>query len=118
MLVLKMRLDPVLCFWGGRGGLRPEEAPEAVEGKPGPVGAVVQLIADLVQDLVEEKGPEDASFVPAPPVRHSFLWAFLFDKVLYEIRYELNHRPDWARLPLHGLRRLLGAQAPTASPEA
>ena len=61
---------------------------------------------------------EDSPFVPTAPAHHSFLWAFLFDKALYEVRYELNHRPDWARLPLHGLRRLLGAQAPTASPEA
>ena len=61
---------------------------------------------------------EDSPFVPTAPAHHSFLWAFLFDKALYEVRYELNHRPDWAWLPLHGLRRLLGAQAPTASPEA
>ena len=49
----------------------------------------------------------DAPFVPPPPARTSFLWAFLLDKALYEIRYELNHRPSWVWLPLHGLRRLL-----------
>ncbi|MFB6099225.1 MAG: maltose alpha-D-glucosyltransferase, partial [Salinibacter sp.] len=58
---------------------------------------------------------ENAAFLPAPPARYSFLWAFLLDKALYEVRYELNHRPDWAWLPLHGLRRLL-AQEGTAQP--
>jgi maltose alpha-D-glucosyltransferase/alpha-amylase len=60
---------------------------------------------------------KEAPFLPAPPARYTFLWAFLLDKALYEVRYELNHRPDWAWLPLHGLRRLLGAQSP-ASPNA
>jgi len=53
---------------------------------------------------------EDADFLPDPPARYTFHWAFLLDKALYEVRYELNHRPDWAWLPLHGLRRLLGEQ--------
>jgi maltose alpha-D-glucosyltransferase/alpha-amylase len=60
---------------------------------------------------------QDASFLPDAPARYSFLWAFLLDKALYEVRYELNHRPDWAWLPLHGLRRLLEPQSP-ASPDA
>ncbi len=62
----------------------------------------------------------DAAFLPAAPARYSFLWAFLLDKALYEVRYELNHRPDWAWLPLHGLRRLLGPSEATApeSPDA
>ncbi len=51
---------------------------------------------------------EDASFLPPAPERYSFLWAYLFQKAIYEVRYELNHRPDWAWLPLRGLRRLLG----------
>jgi maltose alpha-D-glucosyltransferase/alpha-amylase len=52
----------------------------------------------------------DADFVPPTTSRYDFLWAYLFDKALYEVRYELNHRPSWAWLPLRGLRRLLGDQ--------
>ncbi len=37
------------------------------------------------------------------------LWLYLLDKALYEVRYELSHRPDWVWLPLKGLRRLLAA---------
>jgi maltose alpha-D-glucosyltransferase/alpha-amylase len=29
--------------------------------------------------------------------------AFLIDKALYELRYELNSRPDWVRIPLRGI---------------
>ncbi len=36
-----------------------------------------------------------------------FVWAHLLQKALYEIRYELSHRPAWAWLPLRGLKRLL-----------
>jgi len=33
---------------------------------------------------------------------------FVLEKALYELRYELNHRPDWAAIPLQGIRALLG----------
>ena len=54
----------------------------------------------------------EAEFLPPPPARYSYLWAYLFQKALYEVRYELNHRPDWAWLPLRGLRRLLPTDDP------
>jgi maltose alpha-D-glucosyltransferase/alpha-amylase len=50
---------------------------------------------------------EDGDFIVPESARRLYLWAFLFDKALYEIRYELNHRPGWTWLPLEGLRRLL-----------
>jgi len=50
----------------------------------------------------------DADFLQPRDARYRFLWAYLFDKALYEVRYEINHRPSWAWLPLRGLRRLLG----------
>jgi predicted trehalose synthase len=31
---------------------------------------------------------------------------FLLEKVLYEILYELAHRPDWLRVPLAGFSRI------------
>jgi maltose alpha-D-glucosyltransferase/alpha-amylase len=36
---------------------------------------------------------------------------FTAEKALYELRYELAHRPDWARIPLDGLLALAGAGA-------
>ena len=32
---------------------------------------------------------------------------FLIDKAFYEIEYELAHRPDWLRVPLTGMLRIL-----------
>ena len=37
--------------------------------------------------------------------------AFILDKALYELLYELNHRPDWVDIPLSGLLRTLGLPA-------
>ncbi len=32
---------------------------------------------------------------------------FLLDKACYELRYELNNRPDWVRIPLRGIMSLI-----------
>jgi maltose alpha-D-glucosyltransferase/alpha-amylase len=34
------------------------------------------------------------------------LRAFIVDKALYELAYELNNRPDWVHIPLIGLLNL------------
>jgi len=48
------------------------------------------------------------AFIPqAREVRAALLQAFLLEKGLYEITYELNHRPGWIRIPLRGLLDLL-----------
>ena len=53
---------------------------------------------------------DDAAFLPDDPAtRDLVLWAYTFDKVLYEVRYELGSRPAWVELPLNGLERLLRA---------
>ena len=36
----------------------------------------------------------------------ALLNAYLIDKLLYEVAYELNNRPDWAHIPINGLRAL------------
>jgi maltose alpha-D-glucosyltransferase/alpha-amylase len=35
------------------------------------------------------------------------LRAFVLDKALYELAYEINHRPDWVSIPLVGIRKLI-----------
>ena len=30
-----------------------------------------------------------------------------YEKALYELRYELNARPDWVRIPLRGILDLM-----------
>jgi maltose alpha-D-glucosyltransferase/alpha-amylase len=49
--------------------------------------------------------------VPADPgVMEDFLILFVLEKMLYELRYELDNRPDWAAIPLAALADL--AEAP------
>ena len=38
-----------------------------------------------------------------------FLDAFLLDKAIYEIGYELNNRPDWVKVPIQGVLQMLAA---------
>ncbi len=35
------------------------------------------------------------------------LGAFMLDKALHELRYELKNRPEWVMIPLRGIRRIL-----------
>jgi maltose alpha-D-glucosyltransferase/alpha-amylase len=46
------------------------------------------------------------SFLPSPDALETLLHAFVIDKALYELGYELNNRPDWVHIPLTGLLRL------------
>jgi maltose alpha-D-glucosyltransferase/alpha-amylase len=34
--------------------------------------------------------------------------AYVLEKAVYELSYELNNRPDWVHIPLHGIVQLLG----------
>ena len=36
--------------------------------------------------------------------------AFVLEKAVYELGYELNNRPDWVRIPLQGILDLLGVR--------
>jgi maltose alpha-D-glucosyltransferase / alpha-amylase len=49
---------------------------------------------------------EGAAFVPPDAAWPAMLFAAELQKVLYEIRYELGHRPEWVWIPVEGLRRL------------
>jgi maltose alpha-D-glucosyltransferase/alpha-amylase len=49
-----------------------------------------------------------ASFVPhTPDDLEMQLTTMLLEKALYELRYELNMRPDWLRIPLRGILDLV-----------
>src|SRR3954447_25674627 len=37
------------------------------------------------------------------------LEAYLLDKAVYEVGYELNNRPDWVVIPVRGIKHILGA---------
>ena len=45
-----------------------------------------------------------AAFMPSDlAALRILLQAFILDKALYELLYELDHRPSWVRIPLMGI---------------
>jgi maltose alpha-D-glucosyltransferase/alpha-amylase len=56
----------------------------------------------------------DQPFVPKDRDElRSLLEISMLQKVLYELNYELNNRPDWVSIPLRGLVDLVGADSST-----
>jgi maltose alpha-D-glucosyltransferase/alpha-amylase len=49
----------------------------------------------------------DSSIIPSDEAFTRLLRAMTLDKALYELAYELNHRPEWIRIPLAGVLKLL-----------
>jgi maltose alpha-D-glucosyltransferase/alpha-amylase len=49
-----------------------------------------------------------AAFLPRTgETIRAMIEAFLLEKALYELRYELDHRPEWVRIPAAGILSLL-----------
>jgi maltose alpha-D-glucosyltransferase / alpha-amylase len=46
------------------------------------------------------------TLLPSPQQSQSLLAAYLLEKALYELLYELNNRPGWLRIPLTGILAL------------
>jgi maltose alpha-D-glucosyltransferase/alpha-amylase len=46
------------------------------------------------------------ALLPGPQQAQSLLSAYLLEKALYELLYELNNRPAWLRIPLSGILSL------------
>jgi maltose alpha-D-glucosyltransferase/alpha-amylase len=50
-----------------------------------------------------------ADFLPSDETgRQILLDAFLLEKALYEVKYELNNRPTWVGIPLKGILSVMG----------
>ncbi len=63
---------------------------------------VAGVSAAFVQSYLQAAGT--ASFVPHTPEDLDLqLTTMLLEKALYELRYELNMRPDWVHIPLRGI---------------
>ena len=45
--------------------------------------------------------------MPSGAALERVLKLFELEKALYELRYDLGHRPEWARVPVAGIRQLL-----------
>jgi maltose alpha-D-glucosyltransferase/alpha-amylase len=59
---------------------------------------------------------QQGDFLPTEPDHLRLLLdAYLLEKSLYELTYELNSRPDWAQIPLRGIIQLLETATSSAT---
>jgi predicted trehalose synthase len=78
----------------------------AAEARGGDPESVRRLRRAFLDGYHETAG--DGAFLPRSAGAAASLLAFFErDKALYEVVYELNHRPDWIGIPLRGLNALL-----------
>ncbi|HEY6961577.1 MAG TPA: phosphotransferase [Gaiellaceae bacterium] len=54
----------------------------------------------------------DQSLVPSGASMDKLLRVFELEKAVYELRYELNNRPDWVSIPVAGIVRMLEEEVP------
>ena len=71
----------------------------------------LEAIGSLADDTQVSLSVHDAApggFLPADQAQlRTLLRAYLLEKALYELRYELNNRPDWVKIPLEGILQLV-----------
>jgi trehalose synthase-fused probable maltokinase len=86
-------------------------AAELLRGVPAPEGWEQQARAQFLDGYLETA---DAGLLPSGPVAvERMLSVFELEKAVYELRYELDNRPDWVGIPVAGIQRLI-EQATTA----
>jgi trehalose synthase-fused probable maltokinase len=56
-------------------------------------------------------GEVDSSLIPTGPALDRVLQIFELEKAVYELRYELDNRPDWVRIPVAGIVRMLDEES-------
>ena len=58
------------------------------------------------------RGTVEQSLVPSGAAMDKLLRVFELEKAVYELRYELNNRPDWVGIPVAGIMRMLEEEVP------
>jgi trehalose synthase-fused probable maltokinase len=89
-------------------------ASELLHGAPAPEGwedAVRQAYLDGYLEQTDQ-----SLLPPGRAAVERLLAVFELEKAVYELRYELDNRPDWVKIPVAGIARLL--QPETTEPEA
>jgi maltokinase len=80
-------------------------AVEILKGRPAPPDFERQARERFLEQYFEHVEP---TLLPAgEAAAANMLSIFELEKAIYELRYELNHRPDWVAIPVAGIMRLL-----------
>ena len=60
----------------------------------------------------------DAKLIPRDKAAlQTMMDAYLLEKAVYELGYELNNRPDWAFIPIRGIQQLCGLEQEISTSE-
>jgi trehalose synthase-fused probable maltokinase len=85
-------------------------AAEILRGVPAPEGFEQRARTEF---LAGYRGTVDPSLLPAgEQALEKLLAVFELEKAVYELRYELDNRPEWVRIPVAGIARLIEAGTP------
>jgi trehalose synthase-fused probable maltokinase len=78
-----------------------------IDRRPGSQSVAAEPLATAFLEAYQTAASGEC-FWPADPTEAArLLDAFTLDKALYELAYELHHRPDWLEVPLAAVERLL-----------
>jgi len=80
---------------------------ELLRGKPAPDGWEQRARASFLEGYFD--AVDSALLPPGEEASQKLLSIFELEKAVYELRYELNNRPDWVGIPVAGIVRLLEA---------
>ena len=84
-------------------------AVEILRGTAAPEGWESRAREEFLKGYLETV---DQSLLPAGEAAFArLLTVFELEKAVYELRYELNNRPDWIHIPVAGILRMLEATA-------
>jgi trehalose synthase-fused probable maltokinase len=88
-------------------------ASELLHGAGAPAGWEQEVRAAYLDGYLEET--DQSLLPPGRAAVEQLLSVFELEKAVYELRYELDNRPDWVKIPVAGIARLLD---PEREPEA
>jgi maltokinase len=80
-------------------------ASDLQRGRPAPEGWEDRAREAFLAGYLETVDP--ALLPPGEAPTRTLLSIFELEKAMYELRYELNNRPDWVSIPVAGIARLL-----------
>jgi len=89
-------------------------ASELLHDAPAPEGWEAEVRAAYLDGYLEET--DQSLLPPGRAAVERLLAVFELEKAVYELRYELDNRPDWVKIPVAGIARLLEPE--TTEPEA
>jgi trehalose synthase-fused probable maltokinase len=81
---------------------------ELLRDSPAPEGWEERARETFLEGYFESM--ETSLLPPGQDAIEKLLAVFELEKAVYELRYELNNRPDWVGIPVAGIRRLLDSE--------